>query len=347
MRSALVVALVLTSGCDKPGNKPSTADSGSSIRTNTPDAEAKLQPDGDLDGDGLANGSETEGWTISIQTADGRTEEKTVTSDPREPDTNGDGIGDKECRDRRLDPRALNGDTDGDGLSDKEELEVWQSSPNKVDTDRDSDGISELFDGIEARNGTSPAMDDTDGDSLNDRIETLERERFDPRIADTPKLEVQIGSMTLASGLVNSRTNQSVEGTEVQVERAETTENSTSDTSTHEVSAEVGVSASVEAEAGFPSGASVKASASVSASAGYAYTTAGSVTESAASESREAHARSVQEMRSESVTEGTGSIRVEVQLRTAASSASAWRTSCSWRCAASAARDLDSSRLAR
>ncbi|MBK8976566.1 MAG: hypothetical protein IPM29_11670 [Planctomycetes bacterium] len=301
----LVPLLFLAAGCkESHGNEAPT-----------PTPGPALSPEGDEDGDGLANGTETEGWSISIRLGDGRQEEKIVTSDPRDPDTNHDGIGDKECRDRRLDPRALNGDTDGDGLSDRDETAIWRSSPNDVDTDKDSEGNAALFDGIEAQRGSSPVMADTDGDGLNDRVETNELERFDPRIADTPRIEVRIvGAMTLDSGLRRTGTSQTVEGTQVQVERAQSTESSTTDTSTHEVSAEVGVSATLEAEAGFPGGASVKASATVSASAGYAYTTSGSVTESASNESREAHARSIEAMRSESVEEGTGSLRTAIDI---------------------------------
>jgi outer membrane protein OmpA-like peptidoglycan-associated protein len=131
-------------------------------------------PNNDLDGDKLSND-----------------EEKRLGTDPRNPDTDGDGCKDGEevltyktnplnpdtdgdgCKDcdeiltYHTDP--LNADTDGDGLGDCEELQTQKTDPLKPDSDGDG-----LKDGDEIRTyKTNPLNPDTDGDGLKDGEEVL------------------------------------------------------------------------------------------------------------------------------------------------------------------------------
>jgi hypothetical protein len=137
---------------------------------------AVSNPD-DLDGDGLLNDQETVGWTIFVDDSglgQGNVQSRRVTSDPALPDTDGDGLGDLDEFLLRTDPRRR--DTDGDDLEDREEVERWETNPNSVDSDGDSRGpnhdlqpSSIFFDGLETRFvGTSPSLEDTDGDGLTD-----------------------------------------------------------------------------------------------------------------------------------------------------------------------------------
>ncbi len=74
----------------------------------------------------------------------------------------------------------LNPDTDGDGLTDGEEVLTYRTHPLKRDTDGDG-----LTDGDEVRSrGTDPLRPDTDGDDLSDGDEVL-RHRTNPLVADT------------------------------------------------------------------------------------------------------------------------------------------------------------------
>ncbi len=261
-----------------------------------------LDPAGDEDGDGLTNGVEVEGWTVSIERPLGEKENRHVDSDPYVADTNADGIADAETRQRLLDPRAPLGDTDGDGLSDREEIEIWRSRPDALDSDGDSNGNTALYDGMEVTAGTSPTMDDTDGDGLSDFRETIELSQFDPRIANVPVVRIRIeGAMDLGVNAIRTSTKQQVEGTTVELEQSASKERASTDSKSHEVTASVEATASIEAQAGFPSGASVTASASVSASAGYTFNTSNSITESSAKASREAYATAVESMRSDAV----------------------------------------------
>lgn len=275
-----------------------------------------LDPAGDEDNDGLTNGVEQKGWTVSVTLADGRQEVRQVTSDPKTSDTNGDGIDDAESRERRLDPRAAGGDTDGDGLSDLDEITVFRSHPDNIDSDGDSGGNSQLFDGQEAKNGTSPILTDSDGDGLNDMIETIQLSQFHPLIANVPAIEIAIvGKTDLGVRVVNTETEQEVQGTTVELEQTTSSERAVIDSTQHEVSAEVIATAGVEAEAGFPSGASVKATASVSAAAGYAYTKSNSVSETSAKAAREARARAMETMTSAATETTDGRIGVTVEIR--------------------------------
>lgn len=99
----------------------------------------------DYDKDGLSNSRERE-----------------IGSDPRNPDTDGDGIRDgDEVFIYYTSP--LKADTDGDGLTDYDEIFTYKTSPIKFDTDADG-----LPDGEEIARKTNPLKLDTDEDRLSD-----------------------------------------------------------------------------------------------------------------------------------------------------------------------------------
>ena len=157
----------------------------------------------DSDGDGLSDAEEQYGWTVTIALADGGKTTRDVTSDPGDSrldvdhptnvaarDTDGDGIPDRDEKIYMLDPR--NEDTDDDGLTDFEELNEWYSEPAMQDSDDDG-----LNDGLEATFFlTSPLMADTDGDQLEDGYEIVTDNR-NPRSADLPVVAIDIGTVDL------------------------------------------------------------------------------------------------------------------------------------------------------
>jgi outer membrane protein OmpA-like peptidoglycan-associated protein len=117
--------------------------------------------DADYDNDGLTN-----------------TQEKELGTDPRNPDTDGDGLLDgEEVNVYYTDP--LKQDTDGDNLTDYDEVMVYKTSPIKADTDGDG-----LNDGEEIARKTDPLNPDTDGDGLLDGDE-VNKHGTDPLNPDT------------------------------------------------------------------------------------------------------------------------------------------------------------------
>ncbi len=92
---------------------------------------------------------------------------------PKERDSDGDGVPDKQERRDGTDPK--NPDTDGDGLDDGQERNHG-SDPKDPDTDGDG-----LKDGDEPRNGTSPTNPDTDGDGIGDAEDPDPTQGDDPR----------------------------------------------------------------------------------------------------------------------------------------------------------------------
>ena len=170
----------------------------------------------DSDGDGLSDIQETEGWDIwvdyfgiglGVDTFGNFPGLYSVTSDPDNPDTDGDGLSDHEEYLIISDPRKI--DTDEDGLDDAEEVNRWLTSPISVDTDGDSRGPTgelvpntNLFDGAELKidfandpthtpaiDATSPKLADTDGDDRTD-WEELDNPLWHPLIADLPRVEI-------------------------------------------------------------------------------------------------------------------------------------------------------------
>ena len=95
----------------------------------------------DLDGDGIPNELEKEGWKVKVVYLYNSTSYVyQVTSDPHKKDTDGDGLTDYEESPYHggvaTDPRKV--DTDGDGLTDYEEVRIFHSDP--VDWLDDIDG---------------------------------------------------------------------------------------------------------------------------------------------------------------------------------------------------------------
>lgn len=89
-------------------------------------------------------------------------------TDPGNPDTDGDGLGDREeVLDLHLNPTQK--DTDGDGLSDYDEVKKYKTHPNKPDTDGDG-----ILDGEEIKKGANPAT----GDDDKDRLSNIDEDKF-------------------------------------------------------------------------------------------------------------------------------------------------------------------------
>jgi hypothetical protein len=144
----------------------------------------------DSDGDGLSDSDELRGWEVITTTAAGNESRYTVSSDPLNADTDGDGVTDNEEKHAAADPRSA--DTDGDTLTDNQEWNILYSDPTNDDTD--GDGTQDGFEFYSYR--TSPVLADTDGDQINDTDEILGRNRS-PRIADLPEAGIIVGEVRL------------------------------------------------------------------------------------------------------------------------------------------------------
>jgi len=106
-------------------------------------------------------------------------EELELGTDPRNPDTDGDGLNDgMEVRQYTTDPRKA--DTDNDGLKDGEEILNYKTNPLKADTD--NDGLTDYDELMKFK--TDPLKADTDGDGLNDGDEIM-KYKTDPLKVDT------------------------------------------------------------------------------------------------------------------------------------------------------------------
>ncbi|RLF59302.1 MAG: hypothetical protein DRN25_04180 [Thermoplasmata archaeon] len=147
---------------------------------------------GDSDDDGLADSIESNGWDIIIFYADGTEKEIHVRSDPYKKDTDRDGLSDYEEFEQIgiLDPSSA--DTDGDGLSDYEEVKIYNTSPNKQDSEIWPDGLLDgieikgwniTVEGVTKRVSSDPKLYDTDGDGLSDYEEW--QNLTDPSSADS------------------------------------------------------------------------------------------------------------------------------------------------------------------
>lgn len=105
--------------------------------------------------------------------------EQQIGTDPKNPDTDGDGLKDgEEYLTYKTDP--LKADTDNDTLNDGDEVFQFKTNPLKADTDGDG-----LNDGDEINKfKTDPLKADTDGDGLNDGDEVI-KYKTDPLKVDT------------------------------------------------------------------------------------------------------------------------------------------------------------------
>lgn len=121
------------------------------------------------------------GYGASDKDGDGLTkrEEKEISTDPNNPDSDGDGLQDgEEVRVYITDP--LNPDSDSDALKDGAEVNTHGTNPLKADTDADL-----LTDGNEVNSfKTDPLDNDTDDDLLDDGKE-VNKYKTDPLKADS------------------------------------------------------------------------------------------------------------------------------------------------------------------
>jgi outer membrane protein OmpA-like peptidoglycan-associated protein len=113
--------------------------------------------------------------------------ERELGTDPRNPDTDGDGLTDGE-EVLKYSTNPLNRDTDGDGLSDGEEVNKYKTNPLKADTD--GDGLSDYEEVMTYK--TDPLKADTDGDGLSDGDE-VRKYKTDPLRVDTDKDAIDDG----------------------------------------------------------------------------------------------------------------------------------------------------------
>lgn len=129
-------------------------------------------------------------------------EEIKISTDPNNPDCDGDGLKDgEEVKKNNTNPldvdsdndglidgdevykyktNPANEDTDNDRLKDGEEVTTYKTEPMNADTD--SDGLNDGEEIIKYK--TSPVIVDTDGDTLRDGDEVM-KYKSDPLIADT------------------------------------------------------------------------------------------------------------------------------------------------------------------
>ncbi len=144
----------------------------------------------DSDGDGVSDNLELRGYVVTTVASTGEITRTQVTSDPNNPDTDGDGLDDAEERQLNTNPRAA--DSDGDRISDYDEFNIWYTSPLHQDTD--ADGLDDQLEIFFFK--TSALLDDTDGDGLEDGDEVVAGNR-DPRVSDLPEPAISIGEVAL------------------------------------------------------------------------------------------------------------------------------------------------------
>lgn len=167
------------------------------------ETEGSADPDGDgvpnyldldLDGDGALDQWETENNFDPYNPEDGaedadgdgltNADESTLGTDPRDPDTDNDGVSDGEEFDGDTDGdgdiNALDPDDDGDGVPTADEDS--NGNGNLTDDDADGDGIPNYLDADDDGNGVptadedsngngNPADDDADGDGVPDYLD--------------------------------------------------------------------------------------------------------------------------------------------------------------------------------
>jgi len=136
-----------------------------------------LDPNGDLDSDGLTDADE-----IVI-----------YGTDFNDPDDDDDGLEDGDEIDEGTDPKVP--DSDSDGLSDGDEVHVHFTDP-LVDADLDTDGI---FDAEEVSTGTNPGLTDTDGDGHPDSTDNCPS-AYNPLQEDVGGIDI-VDSAPVADGI--------------------------------------------------------------------------------------------------------------------------------------------------
>lgn len=217
----------------------------------------------DADGDGLPDAQETLGWFVTVKTGTEGVELYHVTSNPNNPDTDGDGLNDPLEKNLVIDPRKA--DTDGDQVNDYDEFNVYYSDP--INQDGDGDTLNDWLEIFFYR--TSAVLADTDGDQLKDNVELLERNR-NPLVSDLPLPQITVDDVRLGLKITSSYTDEQgttqriTDATSTNLTQSRSNTLSTSDTtsteSENQFSQKLGVEVSygkdgwggkVSAEAGF------------------------------------------------------------------------------------------------
>jgi hypothetical protein len=140
----------------------------------------------DSDRDGINDGPEVKNYQTSPLEPDTDfdglrdREEVSMGTEPTNPDTDGDGLDDGRERKLGTDPLNAAGDVDGDGLSDAREIELGTDLTDPAG-DADGDG---LVDAKEVALGTNPSVTDSDSDMISDATE--HRFGTDPTDGTTP-----------------------------------------------------------------------------------------------------------------------------------------------------------------
>lgn len=280
----------------------------------------------DVDGDGLSDGMEGQGWDIAVDelgygelAATDLLRHRHVYSDPNLSDTDGDGLTDAEEYVIRTDPCSA--DTDGDGLTDYEEWNIWMTSPTSADTDGDARGPDHdampnaaLFDGNElAQYGTSPTLADTDGDGRTD-CEEIDHPARSPLISDLPKLEMEIVD-AVDVRLDVTYAEEAGETFEYGREIMKSTTTSTSATSEHSINAgvSVGMETTATATAGLNPSASVSTTMSYEMSFDYGHKW--STTNTSSQTAQQSHSEYVTDSRTRTETAATGSMSAGIKLK--------------------------------
>lgn len=260
----------------------------------------------DSDGDGLADNDEQLGWLVRVKNANGEFDIREVSSDPFNPDTDGDGLGDLAERNLLTDPRRF--DSDSDGLSDAHEFNGVFSSPTNQDSDQDglSDGSEVTF------FKTSPLLSDTDGDQIRDDDEVILANR-NPRLSDLPQPRFRVESIGLELDVRFSETDSQGSVTSTQETFSSTLAQSNSRTNTR--TSEIGdkVSAGISAKTGFDAtvgigvGIGTKFSTEFQLTAGYEHSWSSSWSDETAKSTQQEYNKSLTSSRE--VTENTSLTR--------------------------------------
>ncbi len=135
-------------------------------------------------------------------------EEANLGTDPKNPDTDGDGLDDGDDP-YPLDPTLPGNDSDSDGYYDYEDNCPNIANPDQTDTDNDGigdacdedDDNDGLSDDEEENLGTDPKNPDTDGDGLDDNVDPYP---LDPNLPDmtSPLPPVNLTAVAVAEGVI-------------------------------------------------------------------------------------------------------------------------------------------------
>ncbi len=271
----------------------------------------------DTDGDGLTDLQETTGWEILVDEHgwnDARlVAHRTVFSDPGLADTDGDGLDDLTEYLIGSDPSRA--DSDADGLDDAEEWNRWMTSPVAADSDGDSRGPDHdlppsptLFDGFELSIvGTSPTLDDTDGDGRSD-LEEYDDPLYSPLVAELPEYKVTLvgpADVRLRVQYAESVGQESQYGTSMTMSQTTSESRGGSDTA----SFETGLSVMVGGSYGFPSSS---VTAEVTASYKFGMSATASWTSSSSQTAQKESSRFLTDSLTKTETAASGSISIGV-----------------------------------